>query len=266
MGVGFTKEELQKHYRSKNKCNCTILVKGELKEAHSYYENTMREGGCYVVINESCYAYTCFFKNITQLKFLLPTLRPKNVSPLVDYVINRSLFKTAFKTKSAESALKKGVFIDCRQKPDFVRAAMISLRSPFEEPDIAESYNRLRGLGISEHISFYIAYTTYISDSISTSSIIHSRTIDSRLNPQQMIKFNYLGGYKEPMSKDSAFRCAIYSVQDSYNKVNYISPLLLKLDGVLTKDIFGNITVKATSSDKNLIKLAQLFSKEYGID
>ena len=172
--------------------------------------------------------------------------------------INRSLFKTAFKTKSAESALKKGVFIDCRQKPDFVRAAMISLRSPFEEPDIAESYNRLRGLGISEHISFYIAYTTYISDSISTSSIIHSRTIDSRLN--------YLGGYKEPMSKDSAFRCAIYSVQDSYNKVNYISPLLLKLDGVLTKDIFGNITVKATSSDKNLIKLAQLFSKEYGID
>tara|TARA_R110002111_G_scaffold3525_2_gene21682 strand:- start:260 stop:1060 length:801 start_codon:yes stop_codon:yes gene_type:complete len=266
MGIGFTKEDLQKHYDNKVKCNCTMLVKGELKEAHSYYENTMRKRGYYIVINEACYAYTSYFKSITQLKFLLPTLRPKNVSPLVDYIINRSLFKTAFKTKSAESALKKGVFIDCRQKPDFVRAAMISLRSPFEEPDIAESYNRLRGLGISEHISFYIAYTTYTKDGIHTSSLIHSRTIDGRLNPQQMIKFNYLGSHKDPMSKDSVFVRAIYSVQDSYNKVNYISPLLLKLGGKSTKDVFGYTTIKVTSSDKNLIKLAQLFSKEYGID
>lgn len=136
------------------------------------------EKGQRLQINDVCYARAVYshytdkddkkgkIKEIAlSLKHAIKYAKDKKaIRKWVDFILNRSIFKDVFLTKSVQAAWRYGVQIDVNKPTSQCVAGMIGLREGWEFPSLLKAFSFLTKNGINENVAFILSRMVYLEN------------------------------------------------------------------------------------------------------
>lgn len=248
----------------------------------------------YGYVNAPCYAYVEKPEPINSLVVFHKHV--KDNIPYINFLLNSKYLGKCFITKDAEEGFKEGFVIDCNQPANTIRAAIISLRSPFEHPRVAFWFNRLKTMGYSNEESFYfgiclrcskvnkkisnswkdhgvdISGHSFLGDIISGTLYNENLPMNVSGRRSHSLQAKALGENVKDLFPNLADNIrdrdwnGSYVVVDHPQNINFVGKILNKHPDRVETLNYGYPVVSIPGSDKNIQTLIEMYKKEYGID